>query len=658
MENSFFNYEQFMPHGMCYLWKADILWTSVISDVLTAVAYYSITIAVIVFVKKRADLPYPWFFILVGSVIFLACGTSHLIAAIVIWKPIYGISAIVKAITAISSVASGILIWYFLPFFLSIQSPKMLELQVKRRTEELAKSNKSLNEEILHHKQSCELVEQLESYKRNIIDSMPSILIGVDKVGNITQWNSAAQTVTGKSADEVKGIPLSAAFPRLANEMEKITETIKLQKQHNDFRRSFSIGGNTFYEDLIIYPLIGEGSEGAVIKLDDVTSKVSMEEQVRRTQKMDALGKLTGGIAHDYNNMLNVILGYTEMLQGKLTDNPTLLRYTDHIYRSGERGVNLTKKLLSFSRKSATEESPLNLNDFLKAQYDMLQKVLTVQILLRTDLFDDVWLVWLDKNELEDTLLNMCINSMHAMSEEQSDANITIQTCNQTLNQLDVDALGLEKPGDYVQLSLIDNGCGMDRETKEKIFDPFFTSKGDQGTGLGLFQVFNFVKRAEGIIKVYSEVGHGSKFALYFPRHEEGYEVKTQEPLDNVTSITGSEAILIVDDEPAMCELTSEILTQQGYTTFTAQSGEEALTILKDRPIDLVLSDVIMPDMDGYQLVEAVKKLYPEIKIQLASGFSDVRHQNLVDETIHKNLLNKPFDSKTLLIKIRALLNG
>lgn len=648
-----------MPHGMCYLWQADILWTSVISDVSTALAYYSITIAVIFFVKKREDLPYPWFFILVGSVIFLACGTSHLISAIVIWQPIYGVSAIVKAITALSSVVSGILIWFVIPFFLSIPSPTTLELRVKKRTAELAKSNASLNEEIVHHKKSCELVEQLKNYKRNIIDSMPSILIGVDKAGNITEWNNAAQVAMGKSADEVNGMALATAFPRLSTEMKRIDRAISRQKQQNDLRRPFSRNGETYYEDLMVYPLIAGGSEGAVLKLDDVTEQVIMEEQLRRTQKMDALGKLTSGIAHDYNNMLGIMLGYTELLQQKLIENPALLKYADQIYASGERGISLTKKLLSLSRKNSIETSRLNINKFVQAQSDMLQKLLTVKIVLTLDLADGLWPVWLEKDELEDALLNICINSMHAVRKIQGEARITIKTCNQVLNQLDADALGLKKPGDYVQISLTDNGCGMSNKTKEKIFDPFFTSKGDKGTGLGLFQVFGFVKRASGIIKVYSEVDHGSTFTLYFPRHKEDATVSTTRVIDEPISVTtGHESILIVDDELVMCELTSEILTPQGYTIFTVQSGTEALNILAEHTIDLLLTDVIMPDMDGYQLVEIVQKRYPGIKIQMASGFADVRHRNLVDDKIYKNMLDKPYNSKTLLTKIRLLLDS
>ena len=203
---------------------------------------------------------------------------------------------------------------------------------------------------------------------------------------------------------------------------------------------------------------------------------------------------------------------------------------------------------------------------------------------------------------------------------------------------------------------MTDTGCGMNELTKEKLFDPFYSTKGDNGTGLGLSQVYGFVERSNGVIKVYSELDHGSRFDIYFPRsHAENNDADTVESSNDIV-LSGTETILIVDDELAILNLTNHLLTQFGYHVICASNGKEALDILDKELIDLLITDVIMPGMDGYELVAVVKEKHPKIKIQLMSGFSDTRHESLVDERLHKNLLDKPFQSQTLLKKVRELL--
>jgi len=340
-----------------------------------------------------------------------------------------------------------------------------------------------------------------------------------------------------------------------------------------------------------------------------------------------------------------------------LADQPKLANYAHEIHRAGIRGAKLTRKLLSFSRQKSTEAVRVELNKLLLTQNDMLQKTLTVRIKLLTKLADDIWPIWLDSSDLEDAILNMCINAMHAMHNMSSGAQLTISTCNQTLSILDSLVLGL-KPGDYVQLSIADTGEGMDAMVKEQIFDPFFTTKGEKGTGLGLSQVFGFINRAGGAINVYSEKGIGSRFVLYFPRYiDDDVDVSTESgeyPVD----LTGHETILLVDDERGLRDLGKEILTQQGYKVFCAEDGSEALQILEKEAVDLMFSDIIMPEMDGHQLASIVKKKYPAIKIQLASGFNEQRDINAIDESLHRNLLPKPYSSQSLLVKIRFLLDN
>ena len=386
----------------------------------------------------------------------------------------------------------------------------------------------------------------------------------------------------------------------------------------------------------------------------DITDKKEKEDQLRRSQKMDALGKLTGGVAHDYNNMLGVILGYSELIEGLVHEQPKLTNYIHEIQHAGERGAKLTKKLLTFSRQESSEDKTVNLNSLLQDSQLMLEKTMTVRIKLVFDLKKNLWPINLDVSDLEDAILNMSINAMHAID---GNGQITFETRNELINKTDAQQLHMAA-GEYVLFSVTDTGCGMDSETKERIFEPFYSTKGELGTGLGLSQVYGLVQRSKGNIKIYSEPGHGSRFTLYFPRCYESELEEKQFEEGEITNLSGNQTILVVDDEPALVKLSSHILSEQGYHVFSANSGEEALLILEKEHIDLLLSDVIMPEMDGYQLAAVVVEKYPNIKIQLASGFSDDRHVDNINLSLHHNILQKPYHSKTLLLRIHELING
>ena len=503
-----------------------------------------------------------------------------------------------------------------------------------------------------------------EKEQREILNTMLDAVITIDETGKIISFNKTAETLFGYQYDEIINQNVKRLMPE------------KYSNEHDDHLKNYLTSG--------VEHVIGVGREVtgkrkndetfpmrlsiAVLPMDDtkklrfigscqdLTYIKQQEEQLRSSQKMEALGQLTGGIAHDYNNMLGVILGYSELLKDLLKGQPKLEKYVNQIQHAGERGAKLTKKLLSFSRNQSTESGRLDINTLLKEQQDMLQKTLTVRIKLHLDLEDEVWPIWMDSSELEDSILNMSINAMHAMNENLLDAQLTIHTCNQSLDSRDALALNLTA-GDYVRLSIIDTGSGMDELTKDRIFDPFFSTKGKLGTGLGLAQVFNFVKRAGGTIKVHSKPGHGSSFLLYFPRYPDDEIEHTKQTYEREINLSGEEKILIVDDEAALRDLAAEILELQNYQTYCAKDAKEALKILEQERIDLMLSDIIMPGMDGYELAAIVLDNYPNIKIQLASGFADEQHKHMIDSKLHKNRLNKPYNTKELLLKVRELLD-
>jgi PAS domain S-box-containing protein len=506
--------------------------------------------------------------------------------------------------------------------------------------------------------------KKLKDNERNlnlILNNLVDGVIAIDENGIILSMNKAAEDMFLYTEDEIKGQNINLLMPKAI--VDKNNEDLKTHLD-TGIAKSIGIGRNlkaqrrnkeVFPTRLSVAELPRDlnGKRRFIGSCQDLTQLKQQELQIQRTQKMDALGKLTGGIAHDYNNMLGVVMGYSELLETSLNEQPTLKKYAHEIHRAGERGAKLTKKLLAFSRHQASEADIININALLLEEQHMLEKTLTVRIKLNFDLADDLWHIWLDSSDIEDAILNICINAMHAI---EGNGQLNINTHNETINSLDAQILGIAA-GDYITISIADTGCGMSDEVKEKIFDPFYSTKGDKGTGLGLSQVYGFVKHNGGAIKVYSELNQGTQFKLYFPRYFSTVDGVKSKENKHTNNLEGFESILVVDDEKALRHLSFDILSSQGYQVVCAKDGEHALNILKTKSFDLMISDVIMPGMDGYQLSAIAKEKYPLMKIQLASGFADDRHPDTVDANLRENILHKPYNSSSLLQRIRDLLD-
>lgn len=498
----------------------------------------------------------------------------------------------------------------------------------------------------------------LKNYLENIISSMPSILIGVDENSNVVMWNHEAQSQTRLTSEEATGKPVTKVLPLLSEYTDKIERAVHFNSPDIVRQVKYELGGERKTLDIVIYPLHGKDLFGAVIRIDDVSDAANKDEMLRHTQKMDALGKLTGGVAHDFNNMLAVILGFAELLDGKLNHESKEKKYTKEIMNAAMRAKNLTAKLLSFSRKdSISTEDSIDLNMLLAEEHNMLSKTLTAQIDLQFDFDKNLWPIWVDKGRMEDAILNMCINSMHAMP---NGGTINISTKNISVQNVMSDELKLGA-GDYVCMTIKDTGMGMSKDIQEQIFDPFFTTKGTDGTGLGLSQVYGFIQQSKGSIKVDSLAGKGTQIDVYLPRYYDKQGIKSSNLQDSESnySLGNGERILIVDDEQALLDVAGEILRPAGYDVVKANSGEEALDILKQETVtfDLLLTDVVMPKMGGYQLISKVKKLYPNIKLQVASGYTDNRTEEDFDSSLHENRLSKPYSRGELLKKVRQTLD-
>jgi len=384
----------------------------------------------------------------------------------------------------------------------------------------------------------------------------------------------------------------------------------------------------------------------------DITDKKILEEQITRSSKMEALGQLTGGIAHDFNNILAIILGNLQLLEQFKADNDKADKWIQTAIIGAKRGADITRKLLNFTRKDARKITLVDINILLENIMDVLQKLVTPSIEIIKQCNEDLWLVNIDKGDLEDAMVNMVLNARDAMPDG---GTITIAISNEHLKtSADITSK------DYVVLAITDTGVGMEDDIKNRILEPFFTTKDTgKGTGLGLSIVYGFIKRSNGFFEVDSEVDKGSIFRVLLPRATSNVINSNQSINDSNEKTTptpskGDETILIVDDELPLRELAELQLERLGYKTFTAENADEAMDILKTNAVDLLFSDIIMPgSIDGYELCRVVKEKYPEIKLLLASGY-DINKNKNEDNIV---LLIKPYSSDQLGTTIRTILD-
>jgi len=495
--------------------------------------------------------------------------------------------------------------------------------------------------------------------QKHFLDTMIDAVISIDVLGNIISVNRGAETMFGYSVEEVLGKNVNMLMPsEYANHHDKFVKNyvetgqakiIGSSREVSGLRKS----GDTFPLRLSVAELPEQthGVSRFIGTCQDITLEKQQEEILQRSQKMDAIGKLTGGVAHDFNNMIGVILGYSQLLENKLDKNNKEYKYNEEIYNAGERARELTSKLLSFSRKRPIATHNENINLILADIQLMLEKTLTARIKLTLVMDENLWLVNIDKSSLVDSILNMGINAMHVMPNGGS---LEIETKNIHLSDVDSHLLNLVA-GDYVKVSLSDTGMGMTEDIQERLFEPFFTTKGEHGTGLGLSQVYGFVTQSKGAIQVLSKLGEGTRFDLYFPRDLSAPVSVKKSEIEETDKANIAANILIVDDELSLLKLAEEILGNQGYQIYTSVSGKDALDILCKEPIDLIISDIIMPEMDGYRLAAEVKNKFPEVKIQLVSGYHDSVVHNEIDEELQKNILAKPYIASELINRTQDL---
>lgn len=389
------------------------------------------------------------------------------------------------------------------------------------------------------------------------------------------------------------------------------------------------------------------------------TEKELMQKQLLQSQKMESIGRLAGGIAHDFNNMLGVILSHTEMALYDCPKESSTAYHIREISHASERSVLLVKQLLSFARKQTITPKVIDLNRTITDILSMLQRMIGESVNLIFKPSGDVGLVYLDPAQVDQVLTNLCINARDAMN---GNGNIIVETADVTLDAIYCAQYRDFIPGDYVLLTVSDSGKGMDNETLNQVFEPFFTTKAlNYGTGLGLPMVYGIVKQNQGLIHVYSEQSEGTTFKIYLPRHVSS---DTPDELQSKLSIPpvpqgGLETLLLVEDEPMLIKVTEQILTRLGYTVLAAEGPQEALKIAKTFPgtIDLMLTDIVMPKLNGKELADKFITLRPSTKVLYMSGYTAnvIEQHGILDSSVH--FISKPCTMTDLAGKIRHVLD-
>jgi two-component system cell cycle sensor histidine kinase/response regulator CckA len=388
---------------------------------------------------------------------------------------------------------------------------------------------------------------------------------------------------------------------------------------------------------------------------EDITERRTLERQLLQSQKMEAIGRLAGGIAHDFNNLLSVILGHSDILEQQVGTNGRLRKSVEATRNAAERAAALTMQLLAFSRKQVIEPTVIDLNESVVEIQKMLHRIIGEDIELTIRLEPGLGYVKADSGQLGQVLMNLAVNSRDAMP---GGGKLAIETANVDLDDTYVRQHLGARPGPFVMLAVSDTGIGMDSETLSHVFEPFFTTKeSGKGTGLGLSMVYGIIKQNNGYVMTYSEPGRGTTFKIYFPRTVESLPV----PHGMEKGIPGgSETILVVEDELALRELTCVLLEEAGYTVLESTGVEDAIATAKDsqRKIDLLLTDIVMPRLDGRELANQLVALRPNLRVLYMSGYTDdvIVHGGLLKQATV--LVQKPFTKAKLLRKVRETLDS
>ncbi len=520
-------------------------------------------------------------------------------------------------------------------------------------------------------------LRHLALFQQTVVDSAAYGIISCDMDGLVTSFNKAAERLLGYNADEIVA-KQSVMLWHDPKELEKrarelsgdngepiptglsVLTTLANQGLADEYEWTFLRKDGTRVSAFLSFTVLkNERGDftGYVGLAYDLTERKKLEDKLLQSQKMEAIGLLAGGVAHDFNNMLGVITGYTELSLDRDDLDSTLRKDLESILNAAHRSAEITRQLLAFARKQTVSPVVLDLNACVKGTLKMLRRLIG----------EDIELVWapaqelppikIDSSQVDQILVNLCVNAKDAIGGV---GTISIKTGKFVSEEGHGEEQEGLVPGEYVQLVISDSGCGMDQATKERIFEPFFTTKETgKGTGMGLATVYGIVKQNGGTISVYSEPDHGTTFKLLFPRHR-AEKVRPNKSTKIAADCMGSETVLVVEDEAAYLQVTSLFLETYGYHVLTAAKPSDAIEAAQNHPekIHLLLTDLVMPEMNGRELAEKISSICPNILRLYMSGYSGdiIVHQDILDKEAH--FIPKPFSKIDLAKKVREVLDG
>jgi PAS domain S-box-containing protein len=516
-----------------------------------------------------------------------------------------------------------------------------IDITARKRAEEAARRERQLSE--------------------LLIESSTEGIIGLDTEFRYIVWNPMMEELSGTPRARLLGKRFFEMRPDLRGTPVEAAWRATMEGRHTTLRDrpySFPESKRSGYYDADFAPLYGPDRRimGGFAFLRDTTERRLMEEQLRQAQKMEAVGQLTGGVAHDFNNLLTVIMGNLDNLQRHLPDRPEPQRMAETIMRAARRGATLTHRLLAFARRQPLEPKPVDINRLVAGMSDLLRRSLGEGIVTETVLAGGLWPAHADSNQLENALLNLALNARDAMP---MGGKLTIETANAYLDESYAMLHEGVSPGQYVMIAVSDTGTGMSREVAEKAFEPFFTTKEiGQGTGLGLPQVYGFVKQSGGHVKIYSEPGEGTTVKLYLPRLAGANVAGERAVAAPAPAPASGEVILVVEDDADVRSYSAEILRDLGYRVLEAPAGPAALKLIAAEPeIRLLFTDVGLPGgLNGRELADEALRLRPDLKVLFTTGYARnaIVHQGRLDPGVE--LIVKPFTASGLAAKVRQVL--
>lgn len=487
----------------------------------------------------------------------------------------------------------------------------------------------------------------------------------LDPEGRVSSWNAGAERFKGYSADEIMGQhfsrfytdeDLKAGIPQIA--LETASRDGRFEAEGWRVKKD----GSKFWASVIIDPIRNDDGEliGFAKVTRDLSEKRAIEEQLRQSQKMEAVGQLTGGLAHDFNNLLTGIGGSLEMMKMRMAQGRTAEfdRYLIAAQGAVRRAASLTHRLLAFSRRQTLDPKPTDANRLMRGIEELVRRTVGPGVRVEVVETSGLWPTLVDPNQLENAVLNLCINARDAMPNGGA---LTIETANKWLDERAARKHDLPV-GQYVSVCVTDTGTGMTPEVIAKAFDPFFTTKPmGEGTGLGLSMIYGFARQSGGQVRMYSEIGQGTTICLYLPRHGEDAEVE-ERPTDsgNADATATGEVVLVIDDDPTIRMLIAEVLAEAGYAVVEAPDGPAGLEILKSNArIDLLITDVGLPGgLNGRQVADAARVSRPHLKVLFITGYAEnaVIGRSRLERGMF--VLTKPFQMEHLAHRIREIIEG